>query len=230
MYAKAGKNGCELLSAIRHSAKHYAVSYKARVVVVVGGGVRTWHSLWSGLSLWVGHLKKLWELKLLWPHGSFGMKMDSSCLIFTRILGSNDMGGEKMCITWLHWRIIKASSSKNSESVFPCSKSWASSWFFANRQMTLAHSKDQISLFSKEILLNECPMTWQKNLPLTCSSDPVDVGNLITNKQNKNKLKEQRFSPVRTEDKGPNCMGIISFYRETNKNFDFFLTDQSDID
>lgn len=37
MYAKAGKNGCELLSAIRHSPKHSAVRYKARVGGAGGG-------------------------------------------------------------------------------------------------------------------------------------------------------------------------------------------------
>lgn len=30
MYAKESKNGCELLSVIKHSSKHYAVRYKAR--------------------------------------------------------------------------------------------------------------------------------------------------------------------------------------------------------
>lgn len=30
MYAKTGKNGCELLSSIRHSPKHSAVRCKAR--------------------------------------------------------------------------------------------------------------------------------------------------------------------------------------------------------
>lgn len=46
----------------------------------------------------MGRLKKLWELKLLWPHGSFGMKIDLSYLIFTRFLGSNNMGREKIAL------------------------------------------------------------------------------------------------------------------------------------
>lgn len=88
MYAK---NGCELLFAIRHSFKHYAVRYKA------GEGEGHNSSCNSGLSLREGQLKKLWELKLLGPHGSSGMKIDFFYLIFTRILGRNNMGGEKKC-------------------------------------------------------------------------------------------------------------------------------------
>lgn len=92
MYAKANKNGCELLSASD-------IHSNSMLQDVRQGGGRTWLFLWPGLSLCVGQLKKLWELKLLWPHGSFGMKIDLSYLIFSRILGSNNMGGEKMCIT-----------------------------------------------------------------------------------------------------------------------------------
>lgn len=150
MYTKASKNGCELLSASE-------INSNSMLRNVRQGEGRTWLSLWPGLSLCVGQMKKLWELKLLWPHGSFGMKIDLSYLIFTRILGSNNMGGEKLCITWLHRRIIKASSSKNSESVFPCSKSWASS-FVKKKQMPPAHREDWINLLSKEMLPNGGPM------------------------------------------------------------------------
>lgn len=115
MYAKASKNGRELLSA---SDTHS----NSTLWNVRQGGGRTWLCLRPGLSLCVGQLKKLWELKLLWPHGSFGMKIDLSYLIFTRILGSNNMGGEKMCITWLCRRIIKASSTKILNQFFPAAK------------------------------------------------------------------------------------------------------------